>query len=100
MELLLHKLLISAQAKVNIDSLPKVDASTGKVGSVMTQVFIWAGIIAVLGIVISGLMYVSAFGDQKRVEQGKNGIIMSCIGLGIILMAFAIVRFIVQGVGS
>lgn len=95
-----YSALTYIQAKVNVDSLPKVDASTGKIGSIMTQVFIWAGIIAVLGIVISGLMYAGAFGDQKRVEQGKNGIIMSCVGLAVVLMAFAIVTFVVNGVGK
>jgi hypothetical protein len=53
-----------------------------------------AGIVAVLLIVIGGFQYMTAAGNEKQAESGKNTLIYSVIGLVIIIMAASIVNIV------
>jgi hypothetical protein len=58
-----------------------------------TLLFI-VGILAVLGIIIGGIYYVTSGGDSSSVTKAKNTILYSVIGLIVSVLAFAIVRFV------
>lgn len=59
-----------------------------------------AGVLALAGIVYGGFLYISASGNQDRVEAGKNAVMYSVIGLVVIGLSFAILRFIFQALGG
>jgi small-conductance mechanosensitive channel len=60
---------------------------------VNTLLFI-VGMLAVLGIIIGGIYYVTSAGDSSNVTKAKNTILYSVIGLLVSVLAFAIVRFV------
>lgn len=57
--------------------------------------FLWAGIIAVIIIIIGGILYVTSTGDPSKTTLAKNTIMNAVIGLVIVLFAAAIVNLIV-----
>ena len=49
------------------------------------------GILAIIGFVVSGIMYITAAGDEERVEKAKNMLTYSIIGLVVALIGLVIV---------
>ena len=72
--------------------------------SVLTTVIDWvlafSGAVAVLFLILGGLQYITAAGNEKRVETAKNTILYAVIGLVVILLSFVIVAFISQNIGK
>lgn len=64
--------------------------------SLLNTVYLWAGIVAVLMIVIAGYFYVTSNGDANKVKQAKNIILSSVVGIVVILMAFAITGLVTK----
>lgn len=64
----------------------------------LNTAFTWAGIIAVILIMVSGLFYVLAGGDSSKIGRAKNMLMYTIIGLIIIVMSGAIVSFVVGGI--
>lgn len=62
------------------------------------KAFFWAGIIAVLMIVIGGFMYIASTGDAGRLRKAKDIIVYAVIGLVIVILAGLIVNFVVDTV--
>lgn len=54
------------------------------------------GIIAILSMVVSGMMYLFSAGDASKAEQAKKYVWSSVIGLSVALGALIIVRQIAQ----
>lgn len=54
------------------------------------------GIVAVVIILIGGFYWMTAGGDEGRVETGKKWIFSGIIGLAIILSAYALATFVVN----
>ncbi len=65
----------------------------GTVASVLLTIFGVIGVIAVIFVVIGGFKYTTSQGDPGRVQQAKNTIMFSLIGLVITVSAFAITGF-------
>lgn len=86
------KLLATSTTQINI---PKVDASDASIASIMSTVYTWAGIIAVLVIVIGGLLYVLSNGDPNNIQRAKNTILYAVIGLIVIIFAFTITQLVI-----
>ena len=49
------------------------------------------GILAVVGFVISGIMYITAAGDEDRVEMAKKMLTYSIVGIVVALLGLVIV---------
>ena len=60
--------------------------------TIANTAIMWAGIIAVVMIVVGGIFYVSSNGDAGKVVKAKNTILYSVIGLIITIVAAAIVN--------
>lgn len=54
------------------------------------------GIIAVIMIVVGGFRYITSGGESSNVSAAKNAIIYAIVGLIIVALAQAIVRFVVN----
>ncbi|MDP1883764.1 MAG: hypothetical protein Q8L10_00160 [Candidatus Moranbacteria bacterium] len=57
------------------------------------------GILAIIGLVIGGSYYFTAYGDEKRAETGKGIITSAIIGIVIVMAALIIVRQIASLLG-
>lgn len=54
------------------------------------------GIVAVVIILAGGFMWMTASGNEEKVEKAKKLIFSGIIGLAIILTSFAIARFVIS----
>jgi len=53
-----------------------------------------AGFIAVIMIIIGGLRYITSGGNDQAVAGAKNAILYAIVGLVIVILAQAIVHFV------
>lgn len=60
-----------------------------------TMIFI-IGLIAVIMIIIGGIRYVVSNGESAQVQNAKNTVLYSVIGLVIAILAFPIVNFVLD----
>lgn len=65
--------------------------------NILLPVYFWAGTLAVIVIIIAGYLYVTSSGNQQQTVRAKNAIIGACVGLVVILGAFAITTYVVGG---
>lgn len=64
------------------------------ISNVIQVLFIAAGVVAVIMIIVGGIRYITSNGEQGHVKQAKDTILYSVIGLVIAILAYAIVRFV------
>ncbi len=67
------------------------------VGSVIKVMLGFLGIIAVIIILYGGFKWMTAAGNEENVSSAKKIITAGIIGLIIVLMAFGIAQFIIEG---
>lgn len=79
-------------------NVPQVDASDAALQNILNTVYVWAGIIAVVVIVIAGYFFTLSRGDSNQTARARNALIAAAVGLVIILFAFAITQFILGNV--
>ena len=76
------------------------DPLTSQVRNIVNTLIFVAGIIAVIFIIVGGLRYILSQGDEKAVEGAKNTVLYSVIGLVVVILAYAIVNFVLGGVST
>lgn len=79
--------------------IPRVEADSTALKNALNTVYTWAGIVAVLVIVIAGYFFVLSRGDSNQTARARNAIISAAIGLVVVLFAFVITQFILGNVG-
>lgn len=62
--------------------------------NVLNTVYLWAGIVSVIIIIIAGFIYVTSNGNAANIKKGKDAIMGAVIGLVIIILAFTITQFV------
>ena len=62
--------------------------------SIANTAILWAGIVAVVMIVIGGIYYASSDGDPGKITNAKNTILYAVIGLILAIASAAIVNFV------
>lgn len=73
--------------------IPNVGLEGGLQG-ILSALFIVAGALAVVFVVVGGLRYVLSNGEPKDVEAAKNTIMYAVLGLIISLLASAIINWV------
>lgn len=63
-------------------------------GQVVNIISIIVGVIAVIFIIYGGFKYITSGGDSGKVSEAKNALIYAIIGLLVVAIAQAIVRFV------
>lgn len=66
----------------------------GVVAKVVNILFTIAGIAAVIAIIVGGVRYILSQGNEKSIEGAKNTVLYAVVGLIIVVLAFAIVNFV------
>ena len=79
--------------------IPKTVVNDSTVPNALQIVFGVMGVIAMLIIAIAGLQFSLSRGNPEKAGKARNAIIYAAIGLGISLVAFSIVRFVIGRVG-
>lgn len=69
---------------------------TALLGSVLNFLLSVAGVIGIIGLVISGVWYMTAGGDENRVRLAKRMAIASVIGIVVVVGALVMVTQIVN----
>ena len=71
---------------------------SSKVGIVINAIFGVVGLVAVIIIILGGISYLTSQGDANKVKKGKDTILYGIIGLVIVLLAYAIVNFVLEAI--
>ncbi|MEA2086662.1 MAG: pilin [Candidatus Caldatribacteriota bacterium] len=76
----------------------------GKISEIIFNLASWLlillGSIAVIGFVISGILYLTAAGNEDRMETAKKGMIYSVIGVVVGLLGYVIVQAVTTWLGA
>jgi hypothetical protein len=72
----------------------------GRVGSIIDIFFIVAGAIGVLIMIIGGIRYITSTGDSKRIQAAKDTILYAVLGLIVVILARAIVGYVIAQVAT
>ncbi|MBI5765657.1 hypothetical protein HZA71_00310 [Candidatus Falkowbacteria bacterium] len=70
------------------------------INSIIKVILGFLGILAVIIILWGGFTWMTAMGDEKKVETAKKLIIAGIIGIIIILAAYAIAQFVITNIGN
>lgn len=52
------------------------------------------GFLAIIGFVISGILYLTAYGEEKQIERAKTAMLYSIVGILVALVGFIAVKAI------
>lgn len=74
-------------------------SASSAVGGILGAVYFWAGVVAVGFIIYGGFQYVLSSGEPGKVRKAKDTLLYSVIGLVVVLIAFVITKFVIDGVG-
>lgn len=67
--------------------------------NIVSAALLFAGIVAVILIIISGIKFLTSGGDPKQVEGARHTLTYAIIGLIVILFSFAIINLIADITG-
>jgi len=79
----------------NSVGVPAVKDPNAVLTNVTNTVYMVAGIVCVVVIIVAGFFYVTSAADASQVKRAKNAIIGACVGLIVILMAFTLTQFVI-----
>lgn len=99
MEYYIYYLLAKVSISPSETGVEQVPANSSTLGNILGVVYTWAGIIAVLAVVYGGYKYMRSQGDPGVAKQAKEIILGAVIGIVVVLSAFAITTFVIEGVG-
>lgn len=78
------------------ESQPTDIAGEDGVLKTITNVLLFLiGAVSVIMIIYGGIQYVTSSGDSTRVQNAKNTILYSVVGLIVAILAFAVVNFVI-----
>lgn len=73
--------------------LPKNDVK-GVLSNFLSWLLAMVGIVALISFVISGILYLTAYGDDDQIKRAKRGMTFSIIGILVALSGFIAVKAI------
>lgn len=86
--------LASAQLSTGLTNANQSGLANTSVTSLARTIMQWGlgiiGFLAVIGFVVSGILYLTAAGDEDQIGKAKNAMMYSIIGVIVALMGFVI----------
>ncbi len=93
--------LASGQNCTKNESQPESLTGENGVLKTITNVLLFIiGAISVIMIIWGGIQYVTSSGDSTRVQNAKNTILYSIVGLVVAILAFAVTNFVITSFTS
>lgn len=78
---------------------PLPDTSPQKlIGTVIKAVLGIVGSLALVMFIYGGFMWMTSAGNAEQVQKGKNVLIWAALGLAVIFSAYALVKFVIEGI--
>ena len=87
-----NEIIINDEVKQNI---PNISAGDAQIIQLFNTAYLWAGIICVAIIIVSGILYTTSAGNSDQIKTAKNAITYAVVGIVIILLAFTITNFVI-----
>jgi magnesium-transporting ATPase (P-type) len=88
--------LFASAASAAVTIPPNTGLPSGTIAGVVQNLMKWLlgifGFIAIIGFVISGVMYLTSAGNDKQQEKAKNQMMWSIIGVVVGLAGYIIVK--------
>lgn len=84
------KLINAANAGIITDA-PKISTVLLNALNFLLQIF---GLLAIIGIVISGLLYLTAAGNEKQIQKAKKAFYYSVTGIIIAMGGYVLIKTI------
>lgn len=91
----MEELFASITLKASDIQAPTTSADDAALKSALTTIYIWAGIICVLMVILGGVRYITSNGDSSGLQSAKNTILYSLAGLVVVLAAAGITQLII-----
>lgn len=76
-----------------LENVDKVDVGSALL-NILNLAYFFAGITAVIVIIVAGIIYATSGGDSGHTRQAREAIIYAVVGLVVVMMAFVITGFI------
>ena len=67
-----------------------------KIISIANNIIVLGSLVAIGGIVFSGIHFLTAHGDEGKYKQASKGVVFALVGFAIMLLAFPIVNAVVN----
>lgn len=92
---------VLAQLKINPSEIGYYPGNTytddSALSNILLLIYTWAGIIAVIVLIVAGFFFITARGDATQMKRSKDAVRGAVIGLIVVMVAFAITRFVIGG---
>lgn len=79
----------------NLDPMPN-SSPDSQLAPALDVVYLIAGLVAIIVIVVAGIKYTSSRGDSGKVEEAKKTILYAVVGLAVAFFAFVITGFVAE----
>jgi len=100
----------SVQAGLNNSGLGSIFGTSGRltgatslqylIAGIMIILLYFAGIVAIVFVIIGGYQYVTSAGNEEQAEKGRKTLINAIIGIIVVVLAYTIINVIVNLVGT
>jgi hypothetical protein len=88
----------------NLTNSQSSNLPTGTIYQIIATTLSWLlailGFIAVIGFVISGILYLTAAGNETQIEKAKSAMTYSIIGVIVALMGYVIIQAVNAWLGT
>lgn len=91
---LLTRLASQVKIRPSEIGMDPVTSDSAAVGDILGIVYMVAGMVSVVAIILAGFWYVTSNGQADRIKRAKNAILAGVIGLVVVIMAFTITQFV------
>ena len=98
---------ILASAQTALEGVNNVNETTGaetdlegKIGVIINAIIGVIGVVAVIMIILGGIGYATSQGDAGKTKKARDTILYGIIGLIIVILAFAIVNFVLNAMSN
>lgn len=96
--------LASAQWNAGLNNSKESKLPAGGILEITKQLMNWllalVGFIGIIGFVIAGILYLTAAGDEDRIEMAKRAMMYSIIGVIVALIGFVIIQAVTSWLGG
>lgn len=70
------------------------------IGNIMKWLLGLVGFIGIIGFAIAGVLYLTAAGDETRIDKAKSAMLYSIIGVIVALVGFVVVQAVTAWLGG
>ncbi|MCQ2571069.1 MAG: pilin [Candidatus Saccharibacteria bacterium] len=88
--------LLAAGIKNQVQNINGEETLEGDINSIISGVMVAVGVVAVIFIIVGGVNYMTSQGDPGKIQKGKKTLISGIVGLIIVILAYAIVNFVLN----